>query len=688
VSFLFPCYNEEASDLKRTIKTLKAQLLPEDVVVEVLVAMDGTEQMASSMRAYITELFGIATEKNGKNNPFIMMPKANTVIVEPEADKSRVRFSLVIKRTNRRKVNSQMWWLRSHAKEIQCEFALGTDCGIIFEKKNLSMMLERLDSDRSLSAVTGYLRVMSSAMQGDGPMELCTDPLGWFLRQLQSYDIEVRTLSRLKYKICSRRNFSHPFSIMILMLYYQLSQSTTKSAADTIGFLPVLPGPCSLYRFKHLAGVMHEYFSLTTQKLDTDNSGIILGNVQLAEDRFPPVLLTFRDEDDCKDAGISKPRTGFLRDAVFYFEAEKPLSQFVKQRRRWINGAFIAVYWVLQESWISNSDHGFLTKAGSKFLLCIELLQGAIVRLVVPATIACALSFMVTILPSIIDGDEEGVQNVLNFEEIEGSQFGLGALAAAGYLFLYSYFVLAHTPRAVKVQRMGVVTWESDRHSAYHPLLFFLGFIVNAWVVVLFLYVAINVYLTVGWSGSPKYFRLLTAFSMLPYAVAFVDGLVNSSRPSIRSFVTLLLTTPVFYLGSLWFYVWFPAYASARISDLSWGNRAGINDIDGDLRRRAEVGRNVSILLVTSNLFTATLVLSLVHVITGFLDFVFFTLLAFNILLHVVNLLDMILRLMGGIVSCIVGELPPQGEEEYIPKKRTAGLRGGDESTVDESFSE
>jgi hypothetical protein len=459
------------------------------------------------------------------------------------------------------------------------------------------------------------------------------------------------------------------------MLYYQLSQSTTKSANDTIGFLPVLPGPCSLYRFKHLAGVMHEYFSLTTQKLEVDGSGIILGNVQLAEDRFPPVLLAFRDENDCKDAGISKPRTGFVRDAVFYFEAEKPLSQFVKQRRRWINGGFIAVYWVLQERWISNSDHGFLAKAGSKFLLCIELLQGVIVRFVVPGTVACGLSFMVTILPSIIDGDEEGVKAVLNFEEIEGSQFGLGALAAASYLFLYSIFVLAHTPRAVKVQRMGVVKWESDRHSAYHPLLFFFAFLVNAGVVALFLYVGINVYLIVGLSDLPKYFRLLTAFSAVPYVVAFVDGLVNSSPPSIRSFVTLLLTTPVFYLGSIWFYVWFPAYASARISDLSWGNRAGSNDGDDcNLRHRIKVGRFVSVSLVTSNLLTAILVLSLVHVTPGFLDLVFFSLLAFNIILSGVNLLDMILRVLrvivGGFFHCVVGELPPQEEEEeYMTKK-------------------
>lgn len=679
ISLCIPCYNEDAAALKRSIKTLKDQRLPRHVSLEVVVVMDGIEQISSSMRKYIAELFGISTKVDHPNNPFTKMPAANTVLVERSNDSaldtSQLHLSLAIKRKNRRKVNSQMWWLRSHAKEVQCEFTFGTDCGIVFNNDNIAMMLRRLDSEPNMAAVTGYLRVMSSNTQGDGAFEICTNPLGWFLRQLQSYDIE-------------------------------LSQSTTKSCVDTIGFLPVLPGPCTLYRFQHLAGVMHEYFSLTTKELDADSSGIILGNVQLAEDRFPPVLLTFRSPEDCDDAGIVRPRTGFLRDAVFYFEAEKPLGQFVKQRRRWINGAFIAVYWVLHESWIRNSDHSYFTKLGAWFLLAIELLQGAFVRLFVPATIACGLSFMCTILPSIIEEDNEAIRNVLKLEGIGADQFGLGAIAAAAYLLVYAIFMLAHTPRAVKVELPnGETKWTPDSGSAYRPWLFAISFLTNAIVVVLFLYVGIGVFLTVGWHAAPLYFRILTIFSALPYVVALVDGLVNSKPPNIKSFLMIVAMTPVFYVASIWFYVWLPSYASARISDLSWGNRAGSHVEEsghGNLRRRALVGRFISLTLVVSNALTAGLVLGLVHAVAGFLNFVFFTLLAFNILLSVMNLVDMVFRaiypLTGNCCRCLVGELPPlepAEREKYANsnpgkdgKPKLEIVPGSDNETTDESESE
>lgn len=42
-------------------------------------------------------------------------------------------------------------------------------------------------------ALTGYQRVMPAQMQGDGTFEICADPMGFFLRQLQSYDFEVRS---------------------------------------------------------------------------------------------------------------------------------------------------------------------------------------------------------------------------------------------------------------------------------------------------------------------------------------------------------------------------------------------------------------------------------------------------------------------------------------------------------------
>ena len=640
ISICIPCFNEEAASLKRSINSLQNQALPSGVRLEIMVAMDGTQQVSKSMNTYLEKLFGITTKRKAKNNPFEVLPDANTVIIQAENSQTKpnspnTMISLVLKRTNRRKVNSQMWWLRSHARDVQCEFAFATDCGIVFDSGCIPTMIERMDRQPNLSALTGYQRVMTAQMQGDSRFECIVDPWGFFLRILQSYDFE-------------------------------LSQSTTKSALDDIGFIPVLPGPCSLFRYKHFAGVMHEYLSLTTKQPEQANdiSRIVLGNVQLAEDRFPPVLLTFRDKEDCEEEGVIRPHTGFEHDAVFYFEAEKPLGQLVKQRRRWINGSYIAVFWVLRESWIKNADHNLFTRVAAFTMLLLEFIQGLFVRFVVPATIACGICFMCTIIPPIYFEDTKAVTETLDdFTKADPMLFGIGCAAAAFYLFVFAVFLIMHVPRAIPTrQNSGQITWNTDKKSAYRPFLFFLAFILNAVVVGMFVYVGYGVYSTLGWRDAPNYLRALNILIAVPYIVAFMDGIVNTKGcPSFRTIWNLLWMSPVYFISSLWFYVWFPAYASVRISDLSWGNREGGHEEATDnfiVLSRAYYGRAAAATILLSNTMSAAMVIGVIHVVPSFLTIVLFTLLASNVILHVTNLLDMFFRALRKIWTVIVGYKP------------------------------
>lgn len=139
---------------------------------------------------------------------------------------------------------------------------------------------------------------------------------------------------------------------------------------DSIGFLQCLHGPCALYRSVRLGslteGMAEQYFSLIKE----ETRDLVFGNVKLAEDRIPSNLLVFQqsaqgqgqpDKNGRGDTmstsefssssssslslslpllqsdsyGVSNNSssareeggyfyTGFVRDAVFYFEAEKP----------------------------------------------------------------------------------------------------------------------------------------------------------------------------------------------------------------------------------------------------------------------------------------------------------------------------------------------------------------------------
>jgi cellulose synthase/poly-beta-1,6-N-acetylglucosamine synthase-like glycosyltransferase len=198
VSVCIPCFNEEASALERTLKSLRAQKIPPGHVLEILIVMDGVQKMSKSMHTYLHTLFGLRQDTE-TDNPFHQLPDAETIVVE-SIDSNTVHdnhgrgdgVSLILKRNNQRKVNSQMWWLGGHARDSGCEFALATDCGIIFEQTSIARMLCRLDQDQTLAAVTGFQRVMTASMQGDGPNELLTDPMGYALRQIQRFDFEVR----------------------------------------------------------------------------------------------------------------------------------------------------------------------------------------------------------------------------------------------------------------------------------------------------------------------------------------------------------------------------------------------------------------------------------------------------------------------------------------------------------------
>lgn len=84
---------------------------------------------------------------------------------------------------------------------------------------------------------------------------------------------------------------------------------------------------------------MYQYFRL----FQHSSQGLIVGNVELVEDRIPGTLLSFPLKEDKEEAVMPLegwPKTGFVHKALFYVEAEKPLSQLVKQRRRWLNGTF------------------------------------------------------------------------------------------------------------------------------------------------------------------------------------------------------------------------------------------------------------------------------------------------------------------------------------------------------------
>jgi cellulose synthase/poly-beta-1,6-N-acetylglucosamine synthase-like glycosyltransferase len=210
ISAIIPCYNEEGVDLERTIRGLSRQIMPEGWRIEVVIVMDGVGAMTDSMSKYLAQIFGIHFKPEDRDqdpflnpyDPFLVLPQAETIIVQPlnkEAAYTRLPviqgtvggFSLVVKKENRRKANSQQWWLGPHSTAMGCKYALATDCGTYFERKTVKRLIERLDDDICTHAVTGTQQTMPSDIQGDGNFEYCHHPFNFVLRMLQRFEFEV-----------------------------------------------------------------------------------------------------------------------------------------------------------------------------------------------------------------------------------------------------------------------------------------------------------------------------------------------------------------------------------------------------------------------------------------------------------------------------------------------------------------
>lgn len=159
ISAIIPCFNETGPDLDRTIRGFKGQYLLKNWRMEAVIVMDGVDHMSESMCDYLYKMFGIhVNSKNAETDPFLLNPSAETIIIHsankeeslkrvPMVGESVGGYSLVLKRVNHRKANSQMWWLGAHAASLNCQYTLATDCGTVFATSTTIRLIKRMNNE-------------------------------------------------------------------------------------------------------------------------------------------------------------------------------------------------------------------------------------------------------------------------------------------------------------------------------------------------------------------------------------------------------------------------------------------------------------------------------------------------------------------------------------------------------------
>ncbi|EPY52688.1 chitin synthase I [Schizosaccharomyces cryophilus OY26] len=146
---------------------------------------------------------------------------------------------------------------------------------------------------------------------------------------------------------------------------YKMSNLLDKPLESVLGFISVLPGAFSAYRFEALQndengnGPLESYFRGELQ--NGECSGIFEANMYLAEDR----VLCFELVSKRHEAWTLH----YVKSAYADTDVPDRVPEFILQRRRWLNGSFFAaIHSVFHYYRIFQSTHTF----GRKVLLIVE----------------------------------------------------------------------------------------------------------------------------------------------------------------------------------------------------------------------------------------------------------------------------------------------------------------------------
>jgi len=150
---------------------------------------------------------------------------------------------------------------------------------------------------------------------------------------------------------------------------YKMSNILDKSLESVFGFISVLPGAFSAYKYVALldespgSGPLSSYF----RGEQLDDSNIFEANNYLAEDRILCFELVSKKHE--------KWTLKYIKEAKAITDVPTGISEFISQRRRWLNGSFFAsLHSILNWHKIYSTDHSIFRK----FLFTIQFIYNVV----------------------------------------------------------------------------------------------------------------------------------------------------------------------------------------------------------------------------------------------------------------------------------------------------------------------
>lgn len=449
-----------------------------------------------------------------------------------------VQLLFCLKENNAKKINSHRWCFQALGQVLDPRVVILLDAGTQPSGKALYHLWKEFDKNPQVAGACGEIKAALRKRQ------LVTNPLVY------------------------GQNFE-----------YKISNILDKPTESVFGFISVLPGAFSAYRYVALQndingkGPLEKYFKGEflhgSGELDPNDDEYELKKTELKEEAgiFTSNMYLAEDRILCYELVAKKGCSWLLRycrTASAETDVPQGLAEFILQRRRWLNGSFFAAIYALAhfpKLW--GSSHSI----GRKICLHIEFMYQFLNLVVSWFSIGSYFLVFRILTTSLADSD-------LNFAP--------GNVLSVVFLWLYlasivTTFVLSFGNKPKGTEKFYIVI-----------VIFFA--ILMAYMIFAAIFMAVNsiqlIYedqskITVSLFFKNEQFRDLVVATASTYALYFIASFIYFEPwHMFTSFIQYILLSPA-YINVL------NIYAFCNIDDISWGTKGdtGAKDLGSAMVR-------------------------------------------------------------------------------------------------------
>ncbi|KAF8529171.1 glycosyltransferase family 2 protein [Hysterangium stoloniferum] len=285
-----------------------------DILATVGVYQDGVMKKDVDGKDTVAHIFEYTTQVSVDTTPQLILPHG-----EDPNNLVPVQIIFVLKAKNQKKINSHRWLFNAIGKFLQPEICVLLDAGTKPGHKAIYYLWEAFYNDPHLGGACGEIHAM------------------------------IKGGKKLLNPLIATQNFE-----------YKMSNILDKPLESSFGYVSVLPGAFSAYRYKAILGrPLEQYFhgdhSLADRLGPKGINGMTIfeKNMFLAEDR----ILCFELAAKANERWV----LNYVKPSKAETDVPESAAELIGQRRRWLNGSFAASIYSLYHFFrLYRSGHGII----------------------------------------------------------------------------------------------------------------------------------------------------------------------------------------------------------------------------------------------------------------------------------------------------------------------------------------